>query len=141
MDKRQMAEQFRRAVQLFAESLESEATLEISTIYDEWKPNTLYKVGRYLIYGMNKVGDPQLYKVLQEHTSQDGWRPNETESLYEPIGLTADGFPIWSQPSGSHDAYNKGDIVEYNGQLYISLIDGNIWSPDAYPAGWETYKE
>lgn len=140
MDKRQMAEQFRRAVQLFAEGLGEDVAMEISTIYDEWRPNTLYKAGKYIVYGTNSVGDPQLYKVIQEHTSQDGWKPSEEESLYEPIGLTAEGFPIWSQPSGAHDAYNKGDIVEYNGQLYISLIDGNIWSPDAYPAGWEIYK-
>ena len=27
--------------------------------------------------------------------------------------------------------------VTYNGEHYVSLIDGNTWSPDAYPAGWE----
>ena len=33
--------------------------------------------------------------------------------------------------------YNIGDIVDYNGTLYKSLIDGNVWSPEEYPAGWE----
>ena len=27
--------------------------------------------------------------------------------------------------------------VTYKGKQYISLIDGNTYSPDAYPAGWE----
>ena len=49
--------------------------------------------------------------------------------------------PVWSQPSGAHDAYNTGDIVNYNGTLYQSLIDGNTWSPEAYPQGWEVYSE
>jgi hypothetical protein len=29
-----------------------------------------------------------------------------------------------------------GDKVIYNGQTYQSVIDNNIWSPEAYPAGW-----
>lgn len=28
-----------------------------------------------------------------------------------------------------------------NGTLYKSLIDGNVYAPDAYPAGWELYTE
>ncbi len=39
------------------------------------------------------------------------------------------------------EPYNTGDIVNYNGTLYKSLIDGNVWAPDAYPAGWEVYTE
>jgi hypothetical protein len=30
----------------------------------------------------------------------------------------------------------KGDHVMFEGQEYESLIDNNIWSPSAYPAGW-----
>ena len=48
-------------------------------------------------------------------------------------------YPEWVQPTGSHDAYNTGDIVDYNGTLYRSLIDGNVWSPEDYPQGWEVY--
>lgn len=42
----------------------------------------------------------------------------------------------WVQPQGAHDAYNKGDTVLYEGKYYTSLIDGNVWSPIAYPQGW-----
>lgn len=41
------------------------------------------------------------------------------------------------QPTGAHDAYSIGDRVVYNGKVYRSLIAGNAYSPDAYPAGWE----
>lgn len=30
-----------------------------------------------------------------------------------------------------------GDKVRYNGHIYQSTIDGNVWAPDVYPAGWE----
>lgn len=46
-------------------------------------------------------------------------------------------IPEWVQPTGAHDAYNKGDRVRYAGKVYESLIDGNVWSPDVYPAGWK----
>ena len=46
-------------------------------------------------------------------------------------------WPEWVQPTGAHDCYNTGDKVTYNGQHYVSKINGNVWSPDAYPSGWE----
>ena len=141
MNRLQMAEQFRKAVQMFAASLDDEKALEIATIYDPWICDKAYSKGEYVTYGENSVGDPQLYKVVQAHTSQADWTPDVTASLYTPIGLDEGGYPVWSQPTGAHDAYNTGDIVNYNGTLYKSLIDGNTYSPDAYPAGWEVYSE
>ena len=137
MNKLQMGEQFFKAVQMFAASLTDEKALEIATIYDPWKEGKAYTVGEYVTYGTNSVGDPQLYKVVQAHTSQLDWPPDLSTSLYDAIGLDDSGYPVWSQPTGSHDAYNTGDIVNYNGTLYKSLMDGNTYAPDAYPAGWE----
>ena len=45
-------------------------------------------------------------------------------------------IPEWEQPD-STNAYKKGDRVRYKGKAYESLIDGNVWAPDAYPAGWK----
>ena len=137
MDRRQAAEQMRRAVQMFAASLSEEQALEVATMYPEWEAGRSYAVGDILQHGTNSVGDPQLYKVVQAHTSQADWTPEATPALYDAFGLNQAGYPVWSQPTGAHDAYNKGDIVDYNGVLYKSLIDGNVWSPDAYPRGWE----
>ena len=141
MNKLQIAEQFRKALQMFAASLDDEKAMEVATIYDPWAVGKSYAVGEFVLYGENSVGDPQLYKVVQAHTSQEVWTPALTPSLYVAIGLDKDGYPIWSQPTGAHDAYNKGDIVDYNGVLYESLIDGNVYAPDAYPAGWKEYNE
>ena len=136
MNKMQMAEQFFKAVQMFAAGLSDEQAMEVATMYDPWCADKTYTTGEFITYGTNAVGDPQLYKVVQNHTSQLDWLPDQTASLYSPIGLDDSGYPVWSQPTGAHDAYNSGDIVNYNGVLYESLIDGNVYSPDAYPAGW-----
>lgn len=140
MNRLQAAEQLRRALQMFAATLTEEQALEIATVYPVWETGHAYAVGEIISYGENSAGDPQLYKVVQAHTSQDNWTPDATPALYDAFGLDEAGYPVWTQPSGAHDAYNTGDIVNYNGTLYKSLIDGNTWSPDAYPAGWEVYE-
>jgi hypothetical protein len=45
--------------------------------------------------------------------------------------------PAFLQPTGAHDAYKIGDLVLFQGQVYESTINGNVWSPAAYPAGWK----
>lgn len=100
-------------------------------MFEDWKPTVSYKAGQ-----IRKHNDV-LYRVVQGHTSQEDWKPPETPSLYEPIIITESGYEEWKKPTGAHDAYNKGKIVVYNGKPYRSLVDGNIYSPDEYPAGWE----
>ena len=141
MNRLQAAEQLRRALQLFSASLTDEQAMEVAAIYDPWEVGKSYTVGNIVAYGENGVGDPQLYKVVQTHTSQVDWTPDTAVSLFTAIGLDDSGYPIWVQPTGAHDSYNTGDIVNYNGVLYESLIDGNVYSPDAYPAGWVVYSE
>ena len=140
MDKLQIAEQFRKALQMFAATLNDEQAMAVATVYDPWRVGVAYAVGDLITYGVNGVGDPQLYRVAQMHTSQADWTPDAVPALYTPIGLDDSGYAVWSQPTGAHDAYNAGDIVNYDGTLYRSLIDGNVYSPTAYPAGWEEVK-
>ena len=135
------AEQTRKALQLFCQTLDDDKALEVATVFPAYAVGRAYAVGDMFSYGENSTGDPQLYKVVQAHTSQADWTPNETPALYTAIGLTPADYPIWNRPSGAHDAYGKGDIVSYKEKLYKSLIDGNTYSPDEYPAGWEEYIE
>lgn len=140
MNKLQVMEQLGRAIQMFIASLDEEKALEVAMVYPKYEVGKSYVVGDYLTDGQNSVGDPQLYKVVQDHVSQADWIPSKSPSLYLPIGLNSEGYPLWSKPTGAHDSYNVGDIVEYNGKLYKSLINGNVYSPDEYPAGWELYE-
>lgn len=141
MNRLQAAEQLRRALQLFAASLTDEQAMEVAAVYDPWAVDKTYAAGEFLTYGVNGVGDPQLYKVAQAHTAQADWTPDVTPALYMPIGLDAAGYPVWSQPTGAHDAYNTGDVVNYNGTLYQSLIDGNTTIPGSDDRYWAKYGE
>ena len=141
MNKLQSAEQFRRALQMFAASLTDDQSLEVATIYEPWEIGKAYAVGDYITYGVNGVGDPQLYKITQVHTSQEDWTPDKVPSIYVPIGLDESGYPVWAAPTGAHDAYNTGDIVNHNGVLYQSLIDGNIIVPGSDDRYWSVYSD
>lgn len=133
--------EFRKALQLFLETLDvdtqEEKILEVASVFPDYVVGKAYKTKDVFKYGSNAVGDPQLYQVLQDHTSAEEWTPDTATSLYKAIGVSEEGIPEWVQPLGASDAYNTGDIVIYNGKKYKSLIDGNVWSPDAYPQGWE----
>lgn len=59
-----------------------------------------------------------------------GWREHTAEG--------DDGEPPeWVAPTGGHDAYQTGDRVTFDGDIWTSVIDGNVWSPADNPAGWE----
>ena len=137
MNRMQAAEQMRKALQLYVAALSEDDALMVATVYPEWAANEKYKNKEWVKYGENDLGDPVLYQVLQDHTSQAQYTPDTATSLYKKVGETADGTPKWVQPCGATDAYNKGDIVDYNGVKYISTVNANVWAPDVY--GWEVY--
>lgn len=98
--------------------------------FEEYRVPSNYFPGNLICY------ENQLYKVLQAHLSQSDWVPKSTPALYKSIAPPSI-IGEWKQPTGGHDAYKKGDKVTFGGNVYESLIDGNVWSPSAYPQGWK----
>ena len=110
-------------------SLADEDALQAVELFPQWVVGRAYAVDERLQY------KNVLYRVVQAHTSQADWTPDITPALFVVVSL--DEWPEFVQPTGAHDAYNKGDKVTFEGKHYISLIDGNVYSPAAYPAGWQ----
>lgn len=68
------------------------------------------------------------------------WSPTAFSRGWRKVnsgGGSAEEYPEFKQPTGVHDAYKKGDIVMFKGKKYESLIDNNVYSPEAYPSGWK----
>ena len=129
----QLENQRNLALTFFAETLSDAQALQVPMLFDEFDGNGVaYEVGKRVLY--NDI----LYKVIQAHTSQAGWTPVAAPSLFaKVINETIDGsIPEFEQP-GSTNPYMKGDKVIFNGKVYESLIDNNVYSPEAYPAGWK----
>ena len=112
--------------------IELEATLEnIVNNTEAWAVGVSYEVDKMLAY------EGRLYVVRQAHISEDGWRPSDLPALYRDITVRVDEPQEWVQPTGEHDAYMEGDVVIFNGEQYQSTINHNVWSPVAYPQGWQ----
>lgn len=112
-------------------SLTDTDALESMELFDNWKADTAYTTDTRLRY------EGKLYKVLQNHTSQADWTPDVAVSLYVEVAEPGT-IPVWRQPTGSTDAYMKGDKVHFpteSDPVYISTIDYNTWQPTVY--GWE----
>ena len=119
------------AMSFLADNLTDEQAVQVPLIFEAWQVGVDYKVGKKLVY------EEVLYKVLQDHTSQETWTPKDAPSLFARV-LVDDGGAVldWVQPD-STNPYMKGDRVKFEGKIYESLIDSNVWSPTAYPAGWK----
>lgn len=101
---------------------------EATDIIDAWAPGIAYHTDDLCMY------DGVQYRCLQAHTSQYDWEPLSVPALWiadRPEGDISE----WVQPD-STNPYNKGDRVIFEGSIYESLIDNNVWSPSAYPTGW-----
>lgn len=110
--------------------IEDEVALVIPDVFAAWSGNGIeYKKDERVTY--NGV----LYKVITAHTSQESWTPTDAPSLFVKVIVQEGEILDWEQPT-AENAYKKGDKVRYNGKVYESLIDNNVWSPEGYPAGW-----
>ena len=127
-----------RAASFAALSFTDEQAVQVPDLYPEYEVNHAYKKDERFTY------NGRLFKVNQAHTSAAQWVPGETgtESLYTNLEMAGDGYLVWTQPTGAHNAYNTGDIVHYptkDDQLYKSLIDGNTTVPGSDDRWWEIY--
>ena len=100
------------------------------------------------------LGATDAYMKGDKVTHKDSlWVSDVDWNVWEPgvYGWTKDGggtsapepggddeeWPAFVQPTGAHDSYGKGAKVTFKGKRYVSLIDGNVWSPADNPSGWQ----
>lgn len=125
----QEAKAIRAGIDNLTSDQNDETIIENKAVFPWWNGNGIqYLPGMILQYNND------VYKVLQSHTSQNDWAPDIAVSLFTKISL--EETPDWVQP-GSANPYMKNDKVRFEGHVYQSLIDFNVWSPSAYPQGWE----
>lgn len=127
----ELARKLRPYIEKAALSLDDTDALEAKELYPQWSEDVVtYEVGQRVRY--NGI----LYKVLQKHTSQPNWTPTNAPSLFAKVLIPdPEVIPDWEQPD-STNPYMRGDKVRFDGKVYESVIDNNIWSPASYPAGW-----
>ena len=124
----QEAQEIRKAIDVFAKNQTDETLIDNKAAFEWWRPGIAAEKDK--IY---RFGD-DLYRCIQPHTTQEDWTPDKIPALFVKISL--EEFPQWVQPTGAHDAYNKGDKVSDEGKHWISEMDGNIWKPGTVAGAW-----
>ena len=134
MDNELLRQIIQSAIKYARQIADDTEALNVKFLYKEFDK----QIGRTLGVGEFIQYNDKLYKVLQAHTVQENWTPEAAPSLFAEVLTDPTGETIleWQQPS-STNPYMKGDKVRYEGVVYESLIDNNVWSPSAYPAGWQ----
>ena len=66
-------------------AVDDKTALRMKEFYPEWESGVSYVVG----FKVQRNG--KLWRVVQAHTSQDGWQPENATSLWEQINETHDG--------------------------------------------------
>ena len=123
---RREAMRYRRHINAVIEPLADETALDVTDLFEPWQTGKDYAAGDRVKH------EDILYRCVQGHTSQANWTPDATPALWTRV--TVEEWPEWVQPTGSQDAYNKGDKVSHNENHWVSDVDYNTWEPGIY--GW-----
>ena len=125
---------------LMRANLTDDEAVSYISVYPEYKVGVDYKQNWIFRYGKD------LYRVGQDHTSQEQWVPGAegTTALYSKIDISEDGYETWQEYDGVSGTYVLDQIVRdpTDERLYKSLIDNNVWGPPStQPNYWELYTE
>lgn len=88
-----------------------------------------------------KVGTRINWNGQLKRASVDLWdtvenNPDNAPALWENIDYKG-GYRIIPETITAGTAFAKDECGWWRDVLYRSLIDSNVWTPEAYPAGWE----
>lgn len=106
--------------QIQAQELTDAQAITVKAIYPEYDPNGVLYPSYYKV---QHNGD--LYKCLQEHTSQPGWEPGVAPSLWvlvetgEQAGTLEDPIPVPDTVTTAGMEYEKGKYYSEAGTVYL----------------------
>lgn len=128
------AKALRAQIESNATVMPDEEAVQFVELFPNWSPNGVsYTADTRVRY--NGV----LYRVLQDHVSQEEWTPTAAASLFAKVLIPDESvIPEWEQPD-STNPYMTGDTVTHNGKTWTSDVDNNVWEPGVY--GWTEVSE
>lgn len=127
---KQEAQTIRGFIETAAEGLDDAAASQMALLFPGLKGDgSLVKSGTRINYG-----------GVVKRAAVDLWdtetnNPDNAPTLWENLAYI-DGIRIIPDVITAGTAFSKGEQGWWNGALYESRADNNVWTPDAYPAYW-----
>ena len=106
-------------------TVDDETALRMIAFYPEWESGKAYTSANGFPMGYKVTRNGRLWKLRQEHTSQDNWAPGETgtESLWEEICESHDGTKYDPIPYSGNMALESGKYYTQIGMTYLCSRD------------------
>lgn len=113
------------------EALTDNAALLATNIFPTLKGNgALVKAGIRINY------NGKLYRAKADLWDYTEYNPEAASALWELVTYT-NGIRDIPEVITASAAFAKGELGYWKGATYESLIDNNVWTPEAYSAGWK----
>ena len=105
--------------------VEDATALRMIEFYPPWESGKAYTSANGCPVGYKATRNGRLWKLRQEHTSQDSWAPGETgtESLWEEICESHDGTKYDPIPYSGNMALEAGKYYIQSGKTYLCNRD------------------
>lgn len=126
------AKAIRGSMNTVTATLTDEQALAVKELYLPWKAGETVAAD-----DIRRRGE-KLYRCLMGHTTQADWTPEASPALWVEIATSGQYREI-KENMLSTEAFALGEIGWWKTEdnLYKSLINANVYTPDSYPAGWE----
>ena len=128
---KQEAQTIRGFIETAAEGLDDATASQAPTLFPSLKEDG----------SLVKSGTRINWKGVVMRAAVDLWdtepnNPDNAPTLWEDLAYI-DGIRIIPDVITAGTAFSKGEQGWWNGALYESQADNNVWTPDAYPEYWE----
>ena len=125
------ARKLRKNIIISSESLEDKEASVTPELFARLNENgELIKVGTRINWnGTLKRASVDLWDTKENN-------PDNAPTLWEDINYK-DGIRIIPEIITVGTAFSKDELGWWKDVLYKSLLDNNVWTPEANPSGWE----
>lgn len=129
------ARAYRKALLIATPSLDDKIASTAAALFPKLKEDgSLVKAGTRINWnGALKRAAVDLWDTAENN-------PDNAPTLWEDIAYR-EGIRIIPDTITSGLAFAKNELGWRGDILYKSTIDANVWTPEAYPSGWEIVEE
>ena len=127
------ARKYRSIIEKASNSLDDKTASEGAMLYPRMKySGELIKAGTRINFG------GKLFKAAADLWDTEENNPENAPTLWEEIAYH-NGIRIIPEVITAATAFALGELgyFEADGKVYKSLIEANVYTPAAYPQGWE----
>ena len=128
---RQKARELRHMIEKAAVSLDDSDASEAVELFPKMKYD-----GLLIAYQTRINWNGTVKMARQDLWDREENNPDNAPTLWADIKYR-DGIRIIVYPISAEDAFSLGEKGWWGDDLYESLFNGNVYTPEQYPAGWK----